>query len=1248
MDPAASPVAEFAFALRKLRQEAGGPTYAAMARRSPYSVATLSRAAAGEQLPTLAVALAYVTVCGGDLEDFEARWRLVADRSTTSDALDAEEGGEPSPYRGLARFEPGDRELFFGRDRVLADLVALLHDHRVVTVFGTSGSGKSSVLRAGLIPYLSDPDGALPRPAAIRILTPGEHPLTAHRAALGAADAEGDTWLIVDQFEELFTLCHDIEERAAFTEALLGAADPARRLRVVLGVRADFYARCLEHPGLAQAVGEASLPVGRMTPAELRQVIVKPAAAHGLIVERTLTQTLIEEASAQTSALPMLSHALLEVWRRRRARTLTLEAYERAGGVRGAIAQTAEAAFTRMDTAQGETVRRIMLRLITPGDGLPDTRRPTTRTELGALGTDGRTNAVLELLARERLVTLDEDRVDLAHEALITGWPRLHGWIEQDRDKLRLHRWLTDAAGAWDSAGRDRGVRISPNHLSQLTEFTTQPGRGELTRLESDFLDACTATQQRTKRNRRAVRTVIALLSAVAILAATAAWQQNKGEDQRRLQNAALRTAALADRLRPNDPETAARLAVASWDLSQTTETRATLLGAQTHLQEPDFTPVDEESAGYEALLGRDAKTLTFQKDDRLEQWDIPTRQRTSSYVLPEAPAAMPNQDPNLTRHAGWLNLSPDGKRAVAARAAEQRRDTVLPGEVHVWDLASGERRPLKPVGPSGAFNSMSWAADSSKLAWNVDGTVELWDTVSARRLFSVEGHKDARAAAVSPDASRIALCGTDGLVQVWSVAERRRIQPNGEDTLPVDPQECDGAGRLEFAPNGNLLAVRLDSGLRVTAIDSGRSWLFPENGLTEFAFSADSTFIGALKRDALFVWRTEPPHPGMAIGGGPVFTLDLPNDEPSQLALDIEHGLLRYMRADSRTVATVDIGALREQAWSAQQQEPEYVSTDGRYAVRGRRKADAFHLDLYDLRTGAHLAALPPLPNERGELPSAGFSPDGRLFAYGPSSWATESSPVRLYDIDQRRAISEYTLPERELSPDGLAPFLIDGKPTVYAVNRSGLWELASGRHLTDVSLLSEALAVHPDASLAVLGDGAVIGLPTGKVIRKLTAGGTLISAAFSPDGRILTTTDQNGRVTLWNSRAERIVGAFSPDRESGSSARSSPITALGYSPDSRTLATGDQLGRVRLWDIASLRPLGGPFPTPGDPLQHVAFSEDGHTLRTQGDYTPVRTHTVDPTDIAAALCTRFGGQLTRTQWRDHIPDVPFRSTCR
>ncbi|WP_306960133.1 nSTAND1 domain-containing NTPase [Streptomyces afghaniensis] len=469
VDPDAGPVQRLAHDLRVLREKAGKPPYREIAQRAGYSITAVSQAAAGEQLPSLAVVRAYAEALDGDPDEWERRWRET-DAEVRAPAPD-----ERPPYRGLARFEPDDSDLFFGREGLVTDLGELVREHRFAAVFGASGSGKSSLLRAGLIPRLRQASGA-ERPAVIRVLTPGERPARTHEQALVARTGDAETWVIVDQFEELFTLCRDRAERDRFLGLLLQALRPESRLRVVVAVRGDFYGHCADHRELAEAVCRASLLVGPLDRDELREVITGPAATAGLTVERALTARIVDEIVDQPGALPMLSHALLETWRRRRGRMLTLAAYEEAGGVRGAIAATAEELYGGLPAEQGRVARRILLRLIAPGDGTPDTRRPASRAELGGGARD-----VLERLVGARLVTLDGDTVELAHEALITGWPRLAGWIEEGRDRLRAQRRLGEAARGWEELERDPGALYRGARLARAEELFARESDGGLT-----------------------------------------------------------------------------------------------------------------------------------------------------------------------------------------------------------------------------------------------------------------------------------------------------------------------------------------------------------------------------------------------------------------------------------------------------------------------------------------------------------------------------------------------------------------------------------------------------------------------------------------------------------------------------------------------------------------------------------------------------------------------------------------------
>ncbi|MFD3313495.1 hypothetical protein [Streptomyces sp. NPDC058694] len=468
LDPEAGPIQRLAHELRALRTSAGGPSYRTMAASAGFSATTLSDAAAGRRLPSLAVVQGYVRACGGDPAEWEPRWKEA--ESEAAEAVREEAADSAPPYRGLARFEPADRELFFGRDRLLDELRALACGHRFAVVFGASGSGKSSLLRAGLIPRLREDIARRGCPAVLRVFTPGARPATRFGHLLTPADDEPESWVVVDQFEEVFTLCRDRAERDRFIDLLLAAREPDSRLRVVVAVRADFYARCAEHRGLADALFGAALLVGSMTADELRDTVVGPAQAVGLLVERELTARVVEEVLDRPGALPMLSHALLETWKRRRGRLLTLAAYEAAGGVRGAIAATAEEAYGQLSAAQAHTARQLLLRLIEPGQGTDDTRRPLSRAELDEWA-DREVPVAVERLARARLLTVDEDGVELAHEALITCWPRLRGWIDEDRERLRHHRRLTEAARAWLEHDRDPGGLYRGTRLARAEEL---------------------------------------------------------------------------------------------------------------------------------------------------------------------------------------------------------------------------------------------------------------------------------------------------------------------------------------------------------------------------------------------------------------------------------------------------------------------------------------------------------------------------------------------------------------------------------------------------------------------------------------------------------------------------------------------------------------------------------------------------------------------------------------------------------
>ncbi|MEU6251417.1 hypothetical protein [Streptomyces sp. NPDC047043] len=1240
LDPEAGALQQLAHQLRELRRAAGNPPYRTMAEATGISATTLSRAAGGKRMPSLDAVRAYVRVCGGDPGEWEPRWKEA--EAATTDAVREQAGEAGPPYRGLTRFEPGDRHLFFGRDRTADEVERLVSDHRLAVLFGASGSGKSSLLRAGLIPRLQERTACRSGPAVLRILTPGATPAQTYGHLLAPAADEPESWVVVDQFEEAFTLCRDRDERARFIDLLLAARAPDSRLRVLISVRADFYPRCLEHRGLADALRGAGFALGPMTEGELREAVVRPATASGLLVERELTARLVEEVLDEPGGLPMLSHALLETWRRRRGRMLTLAAYEAAGGVRGAIAATAEEVYEQLAPEGRAVTRRLLLRMVEPGQGTPDTRRPLSHAELGEWP-DPAVPDVVDRLARARLLTADEDGLQLAHEALMTCWPRLAGWLEEDRERLRHHRRLTEAAHAWLEADRDPGALYRGTRLDLAQEQTTE---AELTAPEREFLtaalDARETERRTTARAARRSRLLLASLSAVvavAVVAGLVAWTQYRAGAQQRTDAAARRVATVAESLRTTDPRTAMLLSAAAWRVSPLPDSRRALLAALAQPELDTFTdPAQPDGAN--DFLADSGRTLLAVDGRTWHTWDLPTHHRTAAGTLPA------DTQP--------FAAGPDARTLALYTAAG----------IRLWDTTrnrwTAEPRPRPRETTSIAFDG---SGHSYLVSDQADEHVELRSVTDGRLLFETTATDEARVAP-SADDRQVAVCPTRGAPQVWDTRTHHTFRGTWQNARDL----CQGDDvRLEFGPGTGNTAHRFaavtTTGIQVWDTRTGRQVAaLDDPGVTSAEWSADGSFLATANSTEIKVWRLASPDT-------PVFRHSLNEQQTyGDLAWDPAHSTLRYL--EGATVHSYDTTTATTSAWRSHAVAGTLLAPDGHTLATAERAGSHYRFTLHTTAAGRGATkTLPsvPLPvaadparpvSARETGPIMAFSPDGKTFAYGISAPGQDPTAQRItiWDLTRARVLSTVRLTPAGRSADSVyALALGPGGHTLYAARPTAegsvvdeTWD-TTGRRRTGVAtgLASSLLALRPDGRL-LAGENRAVRLATGRATHLGLPDGTGNTAlAFSADGSRLAAADRSGRIALRDGDLHDRAGVLRtpfPDAPADSPER---VSALALSADGRTLAVGGDTGTLQLWDTTSRQPLGGPLPTAGESIDSLTFSADQGTLYASSAHVPLQRYVVDPSQVVRRVCARAGGELSRSQWRMYAPGTAYRKEC-
>jgi WD40 repeat protein len=1227
------------------------------------------------------------------------------------------------PYPGLDAFGPSQAKWFYGREAVTGDLLRYLDQMSrggpggPLLVVAPSGTGKSSLLGAGLLTALAEgrlaATGSATWPRVM--ITPGPRPAKTLRAALEAlagsqtVASDARIVLVIDQLEEIFTLCESEAERGSFLDevgTLAADAGPGSAL-VVLGMRADFYARATAYPVLRQAMQSRQVVLGAMTAAEVRQAIVRPARATGLTLEAGLVEQLlhdlgVEEAPAadgtaadgspaggyEPGRLPLLAHALRATWQRREGNRLTAAGYAATGGIAGAIAQTAEDVYAQLSEAGQQATRQLFLSLVRvgdaagDGDAAADTRRRAAADALLNQAADpGATRGAMDAFTAARLLTSGGQAVEITHEALLRRWPRLRAWIDEDRAGLYTRQEVEAAAGTWAREGKDASALYGGVRLAAAQAWAAAPERArQLTQGARDFLAASERRRRRGTRRRNAIIAVLAALSLV--LAGLAVFAQNQraaAQDQRAKAQAnfyraeASALAAVSGQAWSDfRPDTALRFAVEANKLDPgSPQVRNALLATQTlpmtgRLLQPGGSPEGYDIAG---VAFNPAGTLIAgtTQDNRVQLWSAATYRQLWNFAFPSPDGR--------TGQADAAAFTPDGRTLIVTeRGGPWLFSVANPAHpVHIGTL------PIPPVPglPHPQVVSLAISPDGNTVAAGIStsdatiaaGVLLLWNLPARKMSGVIAAPSLPGSVAFTPDGKSLVSASDNGEVDLWDVARLAKIAT----VSPASTRASAPLAAVAVSPDGKTIAFGSDplqgSGPAVTlwSIATGqvtKTFKGTAGGLSSVAFSPDGKQLAA----------------GSIDGTVRLWDLNFPSTPIGNFAghrYPVEH---ITFSPDSKTLAS--------------------ASDDG-------------SIGLWDTR-GSTLGGLvnPSI--------ATAFSPDGTTLALSTN-------------VDNRPVIALYRMPARTVT--GLLPvngisalaFSPDGKTlavaSVKASDAVQLWDVATqkvtGTMQTGMSTRINSMAFSPDGTMLAISGiqdqsmqvWSVAGLTMLKKfgITNLTQypaqlGGGAFTVAFSPDGKLLGVVGIDGVVRLYSVPGFSFAGHFRPFDSSSSLSFSpggkflavgssdgnlylftlpsglSPVSDDQESPKntpslvgtftgstkqifdvhfvtSGTLVAGGVDGVVRFWPIPpGPHPAGGnqfvlttptwAMATHAGQISSISYSAPLQLLATASP-SGTRIWDTDPARLATRICQTLKAPVRELLWKEYLPDIPFAPVC-